>query len=110
MIIKENIFKQQSSKYHPTRVYKRKKIPGQKGGGGAGPPGSTPNSAFVMQLPSLYSFWINYWLPTNPPGLTDLNWTLDIFSEPVERYNKGKCHFIVCFMRVNYSVASKGKE
>ena len=36
MFIKENIFKLQNSKYHPTHVYKRKKLfPDKSGGAGA---------------------------------------------------------------------------
>ena len=33
MFIKDNVFKTQSSKYHPTHVYKRKKLPDKRGAG-----------------------------------------------------------------------------
>ena len=57
MIIKENIFKQQSSKYHPTRVYKRKKIPGQKGGGGGqGPLGPPLIPLLLCSYPAFIPF------------------------------------------------------
>ena len=51
MFIKENIFKLQNSKYHPTHVYKRKKLfPDKSRGGGPGPPGLTPTSALGVPV------------------------------------------------------------
>ena len=46
------MFKQQSSKYHPTHFYKRKKFPDKRGGGGGvggpWPPGPTLKSALDL--------------------------------------------------------------
>ena len=47
MFIKENVFKTQSSKYHPTHVYKTKN---SRTKAGPGPPGPTPKSTLVVPL------------------------------------------------------------
>ena len=58
MFIKENIFKEQSSKYNLTHVFKRKKFSDKRGGGGgeAERPGPTPKSALGNNMCNVASF------------------------------------------------------